>query len=80
MFGEEEHARKVGLQIETGIVHVNDTTVMNDVNARFGGIKASGDLSRFGGHSDVEEYTTWKWITETHRPVPYEIPHKPSAW
>jgi hypothetical protein len=27
---------------------------------------------------DVEEYTTWKWITETHRPVPYEIPHEPT--
>jgi benzaldehyde dehydrogenase (NAD) len=73
VFGEEEHARKVGRQIETGILHINDTTVMNDVNARFGGIKASGNLSRFGGHSDVEEYTTWKWITETYRPVNYEI-------
>lgn len=77
VFGEEEHARNIGEQIETGILHINDVTAMNDVNARFGGMKASGNLSRFGGHSDVEEYTTWKWITETHRPVPYEIP---SAW
>ena len=80
IFGEEEHARKVGKQIETGILHINDTTVMNDVKARFGGIKASGNLSRFGGNSDVEEYTTWQWITETYRPVNYEIPHEPAVW
>ena len=36
-------------QIPTGIVHINDQTVNDEAVAPFGGVKASGTGSRFGG-------------------------------
>jgi benzaldehyde dehydrogenase (NAD) len=74
VFGELQHAREFAEQIETGMIHVNDTTVMGNAETPFGGTKASGNLSRIGGTSDIEEYTTWRWSTETRQPIPYEIP------
>ncbi|MGI5287817.1 aldehyde dehydrogenase family protein [Nonomuraea polychroma] len=39
----------VAEQIPTGIVHINDQTVNDEANAPFGGVRASGTGSRFGG-------------------------------
>ncbi|MEA3007381.1 MAG: benzaldehyde dehydrogenase [Acidobacteriaceae bacterium] len=73
-FGELEHARQVGAQIESGMVHLNDMTIMGDPMVPFGGTKASGNASRIGGDASIEEYSTWRWDTETRQPKPYEIP------
>jgi benzaldehyde dehydrogenase (NAD) len=74
VFGEIEHAKEVGKQIETGMLHINDTTLLGNREAPFGGFKASGNGSRMGGDADLQEFTTWRWTTETHQPIPYEIP------
>ena len=73
VFGELDHARKVAARIESGMVHINDQTVQEDARAPFGGTKASGNRARIGGEADLEEYTTWRWVTETRLPIPYEI-------
>jgi hypothetical protein len=46
VFGELQRARKVGEQIETGMLHINDTTLIGDAKAPFGGMKGSKVLSR----------------------------------
>jgi benzaldehyde dehydrogenase (NAD) len=74
VFGEAEHAMQVGKQIETGMLHINDTTLLNDREAPFGGLKASGNGSRMEGDADLHEFTTWRWTTETRQSIPYEIP------
>ena len=74
VFGELEHAKQVGGQIESGMVHLNDMTIMGDPMVPFGGTKASGNASRIGGDASIEEYSTWRWDTETRQPKPYEIP------
>jgi benzaldehyde dehydrogenase (NAD) len=74
VFGELEHARQVGAQIESGMVHLNDMTIMGDPMVPFGGTKASGNASRIGGDASIEECSTWRWDTETRQPKPYEIP------
>jgi benzaldehyde dehydrogenase (NAD) len=74
VFGELEHAKRVGGQIESGMVHLNDMTIMADPKVPFGGTKGSGNASRIGGDASIEEYSTWRWDTETRQPKPYEIP------
>ncbi|RSS94526.1 aldehyde dehydrogenase family protein [Streptomyces sp. WAC05292] len=52
-------------RIETGMIHVNDSTIGDEPLAAFGGEKASG-LGRLNGESTVEAFTTQKWISVQH--------------
>jgi benzaldehyde dehydrogenase (NAD) len=74
VFGELQHATEVGKQVETGMLHVNDSTLLFDINAPAGGMKGSGNSSRIGGSASMEEFTTWRWTTETRKPNAFEIP------
>ncbi|WP_338677485.1 aldehyde dehydrogenase family protein [Streptomyces sp. SCSIO 30461] len=65
------HTRDVGRgvrfahRIETGMFHVNDSTVQDEPLVAFGGEKLSG-LGRLGGDATVEAFTTQKWISVQH--------------
>jgi benzaldehyde dehydrogenase (NAD) len=50
-------------RMRTGIVHVNDQTVADDVINPFGGSGASGNGTSIGGGSSLDEFTRWRWIT-----------------
>jgi acyl-CoA reductase-like NAD-dependent aldehyde dehydrogenase len=50
------------LRAESGMVHINDTTISDEPHIAFGGIKASG-FGREGGMTSIEEMTELKWIT-----------------
>jgi benzaldehyde dehydrogenase (NAD) len=51
-------------QIPSGIVHINDQTVGDEAVAPFGGVRASGTGSRFGGSSaNLEAFTEVQWLT-----------------
>ncbi|WP_106769238.1 aldehyde dehydrogenase family protein [Paenibacillus faecalis] len=56
--------------IESGMTHINDSTVAFDVNAPFGGEKASG-IGHYGGDYGFEEMTTTKWISVQSEPNRY---------
>lgn len=55
----------VARRIETGMVHVNDSTVADEPIVPFGGEKFSG-LGRLNGEQMVEAFTTTKWISVQH--------------
>jgi benzaldehyde dehydrogenase (NAD) len=51
-------------RIPSGIVHINDQTVMDDVVNPFGGVKDSGPGARLGGaRANLEAFTTTQWVT-----------------
>ena len=75
VFGELNQASQIAARIDAGMVHVNDQTVMGDARAPFGGTKQSGNPTRIGGESDLEEYTTFRWTTVTRKPQPYALPN-----
>lgn len=64
-------ALEIAHRIESGICHINDTTVQDEPQMPFGGVKASG-FGRFGGRAALEEFTELRWITvqETARQYP----------
>jgi benzaldehyde dehydrogenase (NAD) len=65
-------ALEVARRLETGICHVNDTTVNDEPPMPFGGVKASG-WGRFGGKAALEEFTELRWITIQDSPREYLI-------
>jgi benzaldehyde dehydrogenase (NAD) len=65
-----------GLQLaermESGIVHIGDQTVMDEVVNPFGGVKASGPGSRIGGaRANIEAFTNVQWVTMRSDPPQY---------
>ncbi len=65
-------ALELAQRIESGICHVNDTTVHDEPQMPFGGVKASG-FGRFGGRAALEEFTELRWITVQEQPRQYPI-------
>ncbi len=58
-----ERAMALGRRLRTGVLHINDQTVADDVVNPFGGRGASGNGASMGGPADWEEYTQWQWVT-----------------
>ncbi|MEG6508865.1 aldehyde dehydrogenase family protein [Methyloligella sp. 2.7D] len=57
-----QKALDISMRLESGMVHVNDTTITDEPHVPFGGAKNSG-FGREGGHYSWEEMTEVKWIT-----------------
>jgi acyl-CoA reductase-like NAD-dependent aldehyde dehydrogenase len=55
-------ALDIARRIESGICHVNGSTVHDEAQMPFGGVKASG-WGRFGGTAAIEEFTELRWMT-----------------
>jgi vanillin dehydrogenase len=60
--GHVPTAFDVARRIESGICHVNGSTVHDEPQMPFGGVKASG-WGRFGGKAALEEFTELRWMT-----------------
>jgi|ERR1700744_6142773 hypothetical protein len=57
-----QKALDLSLRLESGMVHVNDTTIADEPHVPFGGTKNSG-FGREGGRYSLEELTEVKWVT-----------------
>ncbi|WP_375454170.1 aldehyde dehydrogenase family protein [uncultured Methylobacterium sp.] len=57
-----QKALDLSLRLESGMVHVNDTTISDEPHVPFGGVKNSG-FGREGGRYSLEELTEVKWVT-----------------
>ncbi|WP_114965264.1 aldehyde dehydrogenase family protein [Alkalilacustris brevis] len=59
---DEARALAMSRKLETGMCHVNCSSVNDEPHVPFGGSKASG-LGRHGGRWSVETFTETRWIT-----------------
>jgi acyl-CoA reductase-like NAD-dependent aldehyde dehydrogenase len=70
--GDVDHALEIARRIESGICHVNASTVHDEPQMPFGGVKSSG-WGRFGGRAALEEFTELRWMsvqqTSRHYPI-----------
>jgi vanillin dehydrogenase len=57
-----QKALNLSMRLESGMVHVNDTTISDEPHVPFGGVKNSG-FGREGGRYSLEELTEVKWVT-----------------
>jgi len=56
-------ALNLGEQLKTGLLHINDQTVNDEVVNPFGGVGASGNGTSVGGPASIDEFTQWQWLT-----------------
>jgi benzaldehyde dehydrogenase (NAD) len=63
---------RVARQIHSGICHINASTVSDEPQMPFGGVKASGH-GRFGGKAGIDAFTELRWITFETEPGHYPI-------
>ena len=56
-------AMRIAQQLNVGLLHINDQTVIDESFNPFGGFGASGNGTRIGGPANVEEFTQWQWMT-----------------
>lgn len=57
-----QRAMAVAERLETGMCHINGSTVQDEAQIPFGGVKSSGH-GRFGGKWGIAEFTETRWIT-----------------
>ena len=58
-------------RVHSGMVHVNDSTCLDEAHVPFGGVGASGIGGRSGGEANLEEFTERRWIGLQRAPVEY---------
>jgi benzaldehyde dehydrogenase (NAD) len=63
---------KVARKIQSGICHVNGSTVHDEAQMPFGGVGASG-YGRFGGKAGIDQFTELRWITMETEPGHFPI-------
>jgi len=71
---DESKGMEVARRLETGMVHINDSSVNDELNVPFGGVKNSG-IGRQNGKYSVDEFSELRWITlergGRHYPPPF---------
>jgi benzaldehyde dehydrogenase (NAD) len=64
-------AMRITDRLKSGMVHINDQTVNDDGNNPFGGPGVAGAGAAVGGPADLDEYTSWQWVTIKDTPPKY---------
>ncbi len=57
--------------VRSGMVHVNDSTCLDEAHVPFGGVGQSGLGGRSGGEANLEEFTERRWIGVQRTAVEY---------
>lgn len=63
-------AMAIGDKINSGILHINDQTVSDEIFNPFGGRGASGNGGNTGGPANWDLFTQWRWVTVEDKPSP----------
>lgn len=64
-------ALAIGQRLQTGLLHINDQTVGDEVVNPFGGRGKSGNGTSIGGPANWDEFSQWQWVTVKHAPQQY---------
>jgi len=56
-------AMRLGARLRTGLLHINDQTVGDEVVNPFGGRGQSGNGTSIGGPANWDEFSQWQWVT-----------------
>ena len=65
-----EKGLEISERLETGMAHINDSILDDELRVSFGGVKESG-WGRHGGFAAMEEFTEVRWKTIQRKPRHY---------
>jgi benzaldehyde dehydrogenase (NAD) len=69
--GDGDRGLRLAGRLRSGMVHVNDSTCLDEAHVPFGGLGASGLGGRSGGEANLEEFTERRWVSLQRAPVEY---------
>jgi benzaldehyde dehydrogenase (NAD) len=69
--GDPDRGLRLAGRLRSGMVHVNDSTCLDEAHVPFGGLGASGLGGRAGGESNLEEFTERRWVSLQRAAVEY---------
>lgn len=69
--GDLARGQRFAERCRSGMVHVNDSTCLDEAHVPFGGVGASGLGGRAGGDANLEEFTETRWISVQRGQVEY---------
>ena len=69
--GSVDRGMRIAREIKSGMVHINDQTVNDHPGIPMGSMGKSGNGSRFGSTTNLDEFTQWQWITSSAKPARY---------
>jgi benzaldehyde dehydrogenase (NAD) len=69
--GDLDRGQRFAERCRSGMVHVNDSTCLDEAHAPFGGLGASGLGGRAGGEANLDEFTETRWISVQRGQVAY---------
>jgi benzaldehyde dehydrogenase (NAD) len=69
--GDGDRGLRVAGRLRSGMVHVNDSTCLDEAHVPFGGLGASGLGGRSGGDANLEEFTERRWVSLQRAAVEY---------
>jgi benzaldehyde dehydrogenase (NAD) len=64
-------AQRIGDQLHSGMLHINDQTVNDEVVNPFGGCGCSGNGGNIGGPANWENFSQLRWVTVQGAAHPY---------
>ncbi len=69
--GSMDRGLRIARELKSGMVHINDQTINDHPGIPMGGTGKSGNGSRFGSTTNLDEFTEWQWITASGKPARY---------
>ena len=69
--GDPDRGLRVAGRLRSGMVHVNDSTCLDEAHVPFGGLGASGLGGRSGGDANLDEFTERRWVSLQRAAVEY---------
>jgi len=63
-------AQRVADRLHSGVIHINDQTVLHEVYGPIGGVGASGNGFNHSTLTNADQFSEWQWITtRSHIPA-----------
>jgi benzaldehyde dehydrogenase (NAD) len=62
-------AQRIADRLHSGIIHINDQTVLHEVYGPIGGVGVSGNGFNHSTLTNADQFTEWQWVT-TRQEVP----------
>jgi len=62
-------AQQIADRLHSGVIHINDQTVVHGVYGPIGGVGSSGNGFGHGTVTNLDQFTEWQWVT-THTQLP----------
>ena len=63
MSGDIARAQRIADQLRSGIVHINDQTVLHEVYGPIGGVGVSGNGFNHSTLTNADQFSEWQWVT-----------------